>query len=142
MIKLEPYVRYNGECERAFNFYKSVLGGEFVYTMRHKDNPEKDKPLAKEDEEKILHIALPIGDSIILMGADATSDESVNVGDNITLALSVREEEEVRRLFDGLSEGGNVTMPLEKTFWAELYGEFTDKFGINWIVSKAKGEDA
>ncbi|MCD7971852.1 MAG: VOC family protein [Candidatus Azobacteroides sp.] len=142
MIKLEPYVRYNGNCMEAFGFYKSVLGGEFVYVMRHKDNPEKDHPLAKEDEEKILHIALPVGDTVVLMGADTTSDMPANVGNNITLSLSIQEEEEVKRIFNGLSEGGNVTMPLQKTFWADLYGEFTDKFGINWLVSRAKGEDA
>ncbi len=142
MIKLEPYVRYNGTCEEAFNFYKSVLGGEFVYVMRHKDNPEKDHLLAKEDEEKILHIALPVGDSILLMGADATSDKPVQVGDDITLAISVQEEEEVRRLFDALSAGGEITLPLQKTFWADLYGEFTDNYGIHWIISRAKGEDA
>ena len=142
MIKLEPYVRFNGACEEAFNFYKAVLGGEFVYIMRHKDNPEKDHPLAKEDEEKILHIALPIGDSIILMGADATSDKPVQVGDNITLAISIQDEEEVKRLFQGLSAGGKINLPLQKTFWAELYGEFTDKFDIHWIISRAKGENA
>ncbi|MCD7977916.1 MAG: VOC family protein [Tannerellaceae bacterium] len=142
MRKIEPYVRYNGTCEEAFNFYKSVLGGEFVYVMRHKDNPEKDHPLAKEDEEKILHIALPIGDSMLLMGADTTSDKPVQVGDNITLAMSIQEEEEVRNLFEGLSAGGEITLPLQKTFWADLYGEFTDKYGIHWIVSCAKGEDA
>ncbi|MCD8030917.1 MAG: VOC family protein [Bacteroides sp.] len=142
MIKLEPYVRYNGTCEEAFQFYKSVLGGEFVYVMRHKDNPEKDHSLAKEDEEKILHIALPVGDSILLMGADATSDKPVQIGDDITLAISVQEEEEVRRLFDALSAGGEITLPLQKTFWADLYGEFTDSYGIHWIISRAKGEDA
>ncbi len=142
MLKLEPYVRYNGNCEEAFNFYKSAFGGEFVYVMRHKDNPQKEPSLPKEDEEKILHIAIPVGETVILMGADATSDKPAQVGNNVTLAISAREEEEVRRLFDRLSEGGKVSMPLQKTFWAELYGEFTDKFGINWIVSKAKGEDA
>lgn len=142
MRKLEPYVRYNGVCEDAFNFYKSVLGGEFVYVMRHKDNPEKDHPLAKEDENKILHVALPIGDSVLLMGADAPSDKPVHMGDNITLAMSIQEEEEVRRLFESLSADGEVTLPLQKTFWADLYGEFTDQFGINWIISRAKGEDA
>ncbi len=120
MIKLEPYVRYNGNCEEAFNFYNSVFNKEFVYVVRHKDNPEKDHKLAKEDENKILHIALPIGDQTILMGADATSDMPVQEGDNITLALSVQEEKEVRRLFDGLSEGGEVTLPLEK----KLLGRF------------------
>lgn len=142
MLKIEPYVRYNGNCEEAFNFYRSVLDGEFMYVMRHKDNPEKDRPLAKEDEEKILHIALPIGDNTVLMGADATSQEPVNVGDNITLAISSQKEEDVKQMFQGLSEGGKITLPLEKTFWADLYGEFTDKFGINWIISRAKGEDA
>ncbi len=142
MIKLEPYIRYNGNCEEAFNFYRSVLGGEFAYIMRHQDNPEKDRTLADEDKSKILHIALPVGEEILLMGADVISDKPVDQGENISLAISIREESEVRRLFDGLSAGGEVTMPLEKTFWADLYGEFTDKFGINWIVSRAKGEDA
>ncbi|MCD8167331.1 MAG: VOC family protein [Bacteroides sp.] len=141
MLKLEPYVVYNGNCEEAFNFYKSILGGEFMGLIRHKDNPEKEHPLAKQDEEKILHIALPVGKTVILMGADATSDMPVNIGNNITLSLSIEEEQEVRRLFKELSVGGKVIQPLEKNFWADLYGVITDKFGINWIVNRAKGED-
>ncbi len=142
MLKLEPYIRFNGDCEEAFNFYKSVFKGEFTYIMRYKDYPENDWKITPKDEEKVLHIAFPIGKTVVLMGSDIPSESSITPGDNIIISISERSEDEVKRLFSGLSDGGKVKMPLQKTFWADLYGELTDKFGINWMVSRAKGEDA
>jgi len=142
MLKLEPYIYFDGNCEEAFTFYKSVFGGEFDGLTRYKDIPDEEKKMEIDDLDKIIHIGLPIGETVILMGTDASSDIQLKIGNNISLAISTQKEEIVRKLFEDLSEGGKVLMPLEKNFWAELYGMLTDKFGINWVISKAKGEDA
>lgn len=136
MFIVEPYLFFNGNCEEAFNFYKSVFGGEFVGMMKYKDMPEGGKDVAEELKDKILHVSFPIGREVIIMGSDAGPGEhSVTVGNNIMLTLSMDDEEETKRLYQQLSEGGKVNMELQKTFWAELYAMFTDKFGINWSVN-------
>ncbi|HLO90007.1 MAG: VOC family protein [Chloroflexota bacterium] len=135
MVKVHPYVNFKGNCEEAFNFYKSILGGEFSYVGRYKDIPGDQKPDAK-DENKIMHIGLPLAEGTILMGSDIPEiyEDRFVVGTNITLSLSPESESEARRIFDALSEGGMVTMPQDKTFWGSLFGMLTDKYGINWMV--------
>lgn len=135
MVKLHPYVNFKGNCEEAFNFYKSILGGEFSYVGRFKDIPGDQRPDPK-DENKIMHIGLPLGGGTILMGSDVPEmyEQGFVQGTNITLSLSPESEEEARRIFDALAEGGKVTMPQDKTFWGSLFGMLTDKFGINWMV--------
>jgi len=130
---VEPYLVFNGNCEEAFNFYKSVFGGEFTGMMRYKDIPEGMK-ISKEFEEQILHIALPIGREVILMGSDGGPRSPISMGENFSLTLSVNDKEEAKRLFKELSTEGKIIMELQKTFWAELHGMLTDKFGINWMV--------
>lgn len=135
MVKLHPYVNFKGNCEEAFNFYKSILGGEFSYVGRFKDIPGEQRPDPK-DENKIMHIGLPLGGGTILMGSDVPEmyEQGFVQGTNITLSLSPESEEEARRIFDALAQGGQVTMPQDKTFWGSLFGMLTDKFGINWMV--------
>lgn len=135
MVKLHPYVNFKGNCEEAFNFYKSVLGGDFSYVGRFRDIPGESQN-DPADADKIMHIGLPLGGGTILMGSDVPkSYEDYHVtGTNITLSVSPESEEEARRIFDALSQGGRVTMPQEKTFWGSLFGMLTDKFGINWMV--------
>jgi len=138
MTTVNVYLTFNGNCEEAFNFYKSVFGGEFPYIGRFKDMPaEGGKPVPAEDAEKIMHVSLPISKETMLMGSDTGGEWASNYshGNNFSISISTDNKTEADRLFNGLSTGGQVTMPLNKTFWGEYFGMFTDKFGINWMVS-------
>lgn len=137
MATLNPYLIFNGNCEEAFLFYKSVFGGEFPYVGKFKDMPPVDgKPLNTEDAERIMHISLPIYGGSILMGSDSTSQSGdVLLGANISMSLNANSRTEADALFNGLSEDGNVIMPMENTFWGAYFGMFVDKFGIHWMVN-------
>jgi len=135
MASINPYVHFNGNAEEAFNFYRSVFGGEFLTIMRFKDAPSEITG-AEHSSEKIMHVALPIGNGTLLAGSDTPEHMGqATAGSNFTIALNTETEEETKRLFDGLSAGGVVTMPLEKVFWGSTFGMFTDKFGIHWMVN-------
>lgn len=135
MASLNPYLKFNGNCEEVFNFYRSVFGGEFANIMRFKDVPAEFQ-MPAEEAEKIMHIALPMSNSSVLMGCDVPSSMGMaKAGDMIDISISTLSKEEATRLFDGLSEGGNVMMPMSDTFWGAYFGMFTDRFGINWMVS-------
>ena len=136
MANVNPYLTFNGTCEAAFDFYQSVFGGEFPYKGKFKDMPS-EYPIPDSEKEKIMHISLPIGGAV-LMGSDASEacgGKAVTAGDNIAISINTDTEEEAKRIFEGLSAGGTVTMPLDKTFWGALFGMFTDKFGIHWMVN-------
>ncbi len=134
MATLNTYLNFNGNTEEAFNFYKSVFGGEFLVVQRYKDSPGCDG-MPVDDQEKLMHIALPIGGNI-LMGTDITAPmPPATLGTGISLSVDATSEEEAKRLFDSLSAGGTITMALEKTFWNALFGMATDKFGIQWMVN-------
>lgn len=125
---------YNGNTEEAFNFYKSVIGGEFINVSRMKDIPNAPA-MGEEEANKILHMTFPIGNSII-MGMDLPSSRpAVNMGNNFFITVETESEEETTLLFNGLSQGGTVTMPLAHQFWGSFFGMFTDKFGIQWMLS-------
>ncbi|GAB2526372.1 VOC family protein [Rufibacter soli] len=136
MASIHPYLNFNGNTEEAFTFYKSVFGGEFLGVQRFKDT-DQGASLPPQDQEKIMHIALPIGTDTILMATDVLESmgQSLTVGDNISLSIDTDSVEEATRLFDGLSAGGHVTMPLQKAFWGAYFGMFTDRFGIRWMVN-------
>jgi PhnB protein len=136
MATINPYLNFNGNTEEAFNFYKSVFGGEFMVLMRWKDAPEVDK-IPPSDREKIMHVSLPIGKGNVLMATDALEScgHSLTQGNNFYISINAESEEEADRLFNGLSAGGQVTMALHKAFWGAYFGMFTDKFGIQWMVS-------
>ncbi len=137
MATIHPYLTFNGNCEEAFNFYKSVLGGEFTYLGRFEEMPPGSGPEVPENEKnKIMHVSLPVGNTV-LMGSDSSEafGQAVNQGDNFAVSLDADSEEEAEKLFEGLSAGGAVTMPLGKTFWGAYFGMFTDKYGINWMVN-------
>ncbi|HUS03863.1 MAG TPA: VOC family protein [Chitinophagaceae bacterium] len=134
MATVNTYLNFNGNTEEAFNFYKSVFGGEFVTLQRLKDTPDADK-LPDAEKEKIMHVALPIGGNL-LMGTDVLElMPPVTFGTNSSICISPENEEEAKKLFNGLSAGGRVDMPLEKMFWGALFGFFTDKFGVQWMVN-------
>ena len=139
MTRVNVYLNFNGNCEEAFNFYKSVFGGEFTHIGRFKDMPPHEgmPPLPKEMEDKIMHVLLPISKETVIMGSDTGGEWTLayRQGNNFSISISTDSKEEAERLFNGLSEGGQVTMPLNKTFWGDYFGMFTDKFGINWMVS-------
>ena len=135
MAKLHPYLNFPGNTEEAFNFYKSVFGGEFIVLQRFGDTPEAEK-IPEADRDKIMHVAFPIGENI-LMGTDAleSTGHHVKIGDNISLSLDAASEAEADKLFKGLSAGGKVDMELQKTFWNAYFGMVTDKFGIKWMIN-------
>lgn len=138
MTKLNSYLSFKGTCEEAFNFYKSVFGKEFLFVGRFKDMPETlAYPVPESDKEKIMHISLPISNESVIFGCDTPQalDNSVISGNKISLSIETDSMEEAIRIFNGLSDGGIVTMPLGRTFWDAYYGMFTDKFGINWMVN-------
>ena len=137
MPSINPYLNFNGNAEEAFNFYKSVFGGEFHMVMRMKDAPAEHRMHSKGEElEKIMHIALPIGNGNILMASDVPeSFQKIIFGTNFSISISAESDKETDRIFNGLSAGGKVTMPLSNTFWGSYFGMCTDKFGIHWMVS-------
>jgi PhnB protein len=135
MPALNPYLNFNGNTEEAFNFYKSVFGGEFTTVSRFKDIPAEYKGPDHEDQ-KIMHIALPIGDGNVLMGSDVPeSMGKVITGNNVQISIHPASKEEADKLFNGLSAGGNVIMPMADAFWGAYFGMFTDRFGINWMIN-------
>jgi PhnB protein len=143
MTTIGLYLSFPGNCEEVFNFYKSVFGGDFSVVSRYSDMPGGDEvptdsahALSDNDGDKIMHIRLPIGDGVALMGSDRPSGgETAVPGDVFSISIAPASEEEAFRIFDELSAGGQVTMPLEKTFWNALFGTLTDKFGIQWMVN-------
>lgn len=136
MALINPYLTFNGNCEEAFTFYKSVFGGDFPYVGRYKDMPDAGN-LPESEKEKIMHMSLPISKETVLMGSDSSDafGHATKIGNNISISINAGTEDEARRLFDGLSAGGTITMPMEKTFWGAFFGMFIDKFGINWMVN-------
>ena len=136
MATLHIYLNFQGNTEEAFNFYKSVFGGEFLMVQRFKDTPAADQVLASE-QDKIMHIALPIGNGAIMMATDALESmgQKLTDGDRYSLSISTESEEEANKIFSGLAHGGRITMPLQKQFWGALFGMLTDQFGIQWMVN-------
>ena len=145
MTTINPYIVFNGTCEDAFNFYKSIFGGDFPYVGRFSEMPENpDCVISEEEKNKIMHISLPIGKETILMGSDSSEafGEASVVGNNFSISINTDSRDEATRLFDHLSENGTIKMPLNKTFWGSYFGMFTDKFGIHWMVSFDDGKQS
>jgi len=139
MASVQIYLTFNGNCEEAFNFYKSVFGGEFIYIGRFKDMPqgENGASISPEEGEKIMHVSLPIGDGTYIMGSDAGGEWAPHFkeGNNFSISINTGSKEEADKIFNALAEGGQVTMPLNNTFWGDYFGMLTDSFGINWMMS-------
>ena len=136
MKTVNPYLNFPGTAEEAFNFYKSIFGGEFTTLQRFKDTPEGSRASAS-DANKIMHISLPLGKGNILMATDAVESmgHSVIPGNNFHLTIEAESEAEANKLFSSLSAGGKVTMPMDKTFWGAYFGMVTDKFGVQWMIN-------
>jgi len=137
MTTVNTYLTFNGNCEEAFNFYKVAFKSEVNVIHRFKDMPGDSKYKLKEEEmERVMHISLPIGKTI-LMGSDTGGEwaSSFKQGNNFSVSINTDEKEEADRLFNELAVDGIVMMPMENTFWGSYFGMFTDKFGIQWMVS-------
>lgn len=136
MALINPHINFNGNAEEAFTFYKSVFGGEFAKVVRFREfqNPEYTFP--ENELDKIMHIALPIGKSNVLMGNDVPEVlGKVNERENRSkIAVSAESKEEADHIFNGLSAGGEVEMPITDSPWGSYFGMFRDKYGIEWIV--------
>ncbi|MBA2334816.1 MAG: VOC family protein [Blastocatellia bacterium] len=130
MFGVQPYLMFPGNCEEAINYYKDCMDGEILYSQTYGDSPMA----AEGMNDKIMHCTLKIGDTQI-MAADSMPDQPASVGSNIHLALGSDDIAKTESMFNKMSEGGKVTMPMEKTFWAERFGMLTDKFGINWMFN-------
>jgi PhnB protein len=136
MARINPYIHFNGNAEEAFTFYKSVFGGEFAKMMRYKDLSSAEFPVAEIDANRLMHIALPIGKGNVLLGSDVLEMMGhVTENDNRnTISISAESREEADKLFQGLSAGGNVEMPMADGPFGSYFGMFADKYGIQWMV--------
>ena len=136
MAVINPHINFNGNAEEAFTFYKSVFGGEFSRVVRLKDLASAEFPVTENDENKIMHIALPIGKSNALMGNDVPEFlGKVNENENRSkISISAESKEEADKLFNGLSAGGEIEMPITDSPWGSYFGMFRDKYGIEWMV--------
>jgi len=138
MATINPYLTFNGNCEQAFLFYKSVFGGEFSFIGRFDEMPPMDgQTLNPKDANKIMHVSLPISNETILFGSDTTEDSGgiVTAGNNFSISINVESKEEADTIFTKLSADANVTLPLHQAFWGAYFGMLTDKFGIHWMVN-------
>jgi len=138
MTTVNVYLNFNGTCEEAFNFYRAVFGGEFGYIGRFKDMPSEGGPTPNPKEgNRIMHVSLPISKETMLMGSDTAGEwaSDFSQGNNYSISINTDSKGEADRIFNGLSSGGNVTMPMNKMFWGDYFGMFTDKFGVHWMVS-------
>ena len=135
MALINPHINFNGNAEEAFIFYKSVFGGEFARIMRLKDISSPEYPIAEKDANKIMHIALPIGKNILMANDVPESMGQVNENENRSkISISAESREEADKLFNGLSAGGNIEVPISDSPWGSYFGMFRDKFGIEWMV--------
>lgn len=144
MATVNVYLNFNGNCEEAFNFYKDNFGGEFPYIGRFGEMPQEGgKELPAEMANQIMHVSLPISAETCLMGSDVGGEwaPSFKQGNNFSISINAASKDEADRLFNGLSAGGTVTMPMADTFWGDYFGMLTDKFGVNWMMSFNEGKD-
>ncbi len=136
MNTFHPYLNFDGQAEEAFNFYKSIFGGEFIFLKKIGDAPDFEQ-FSEEERNRVMHVALPINEHTILMASDCfpSAGHVLNSGNNIYINIAAESREEADRLFNGLSNGGTIEMPMEDQFWGDYFGSFKDKFGIQWMIN-------
>ncbi|MCW3104036.1 MAG: hypothetical protein JWO09_2476 [Bacteroidetes bacterium] len=135
MALINPHINFNGNAEEAFNFYKSVFGGEFARIVRFKEIFGPEHPVPENEANKIMHIALPIGKNMLMANDVPESMGRVNEMENRSkISVSAESREEADKLFNGLSAGGAVEMPMDDSPWGSYFGMFRDKYGIEWMV--------
>jgi PhnB protein len=138
MATVNPYLIFSKECEEAFNFYKAAFGGEFSGVMRFKDMPG---PYSEAEGNKIMHMALPIGDTILMGSDNAEAMGSISQGNNFSVSIQAASDEEADKIYNSLSAGGKITMKLGKAPWNAYFGMFIDKFGIHWLINHDYTQD-
>lgn len=142
MASINPYINFNGNAEEAFTFYKSVFGGEFTDIVRFKDLANDEFPVPEAEANKIMRIMLPIGGTNLIANDVPTSMGRVNENENRSkIAVFADSREEADRIFAGLSEGGDVEMPMADSPWGTYFAMFRDKYGIEWTVECALVQD-
>ena len=134
-MSLNIYLTFDGNCREVFEFYRSVFGGEFLDVQTYGDAPQ-DMGVPEAEKGRIMHMSLPVGANI-LMGSDSSSafGPPATVGNNFAISIEVKGREQCDAYFAKLSEGGTVKMPMQETFWGAYFGNWTDKYGINWMVN-------
>ena len=133
-MKVQPYLNFDGRCEEAIEFYKKAVGAEVAMIMRFKENPEPPQPgmTPPGNENKILHSSFRIGDSTVMASDGRCVGQPSFKG--ITLSIWAKNEAEANRLFDALADGGQIQMPLAKTFFSPRFGMVADRFGVGWMI--------
>jgi PhnB protein len=134
-MQVQPYLSFEGRCEEAINFYKTAVGAEVIMMMRFKESPDQSM-MTPGTGDKVMHAALRIGDSTVL-ASDGRCVGKANF-QGISLSLTVANEAEAQRVFNALANGGQVQMPLAKTFFSPAFGMAADKFGVPWMVYVAQ----
>jgi len=135
MAQINPHINFNGNAEEAFTFYKSVFGGEFAIIMRFKDISSPEFPVTEKEANKIMHISLPIGKNVLMANDVPESMGKTNENENRSkISISAESKEEADRLFNGLSVGGQIEVPIGDSPWGSYFGLFRDKYGIEWMV--------
>lgn len=139
-MKVNVYLNFPGNTEEAFEFYRSVFGGEFSSVVRFKDMPMEGVTIPEADQDKLMHISLPVGDGQVLMATDVLTSlgQELNTGNNAHISLHPDSRQEADRLFAALSQGGTVEMPIGDQVWGDYYGSFRDRFGVNWMVNHSE----
>jgi len=130
MIGVSPYIAFRGNCKEAIDFYTDALGAELLFSQPYGDSPMAEMGPA----DAIMHATIKVGETTFMLCDDFHTENFVT-GGNISMAIGLNDVDKAKTIFGSLSDGGNVTMPLDKTFWAEAFGMLTDKFGINWMVN-------
>lgn len=138
-MKVNTYLNFAGNTEEAFEFYKSVFGGEFSSVVRFKDMPMEGVAIPEADQDKLMHIGLPLGEDNLLMATDALESlgQQLVQGNNVYISVHPDSREEADRIFNALSQGADVEMPIADQMWGDYYGSLKDKFGIGWMVNYA-----
>ena len=140
MATINPYINFNGNAEEAFTFYKSVFGGEFTTIVRFKDLAGPDFQVPENEADKLMRIVLPIGDSLLLANDVPQAMGRVSENENRSkIAVSAESRDEAQRIFEGLSAGGTVEMPMDESPWGTYFAMFRDKYGIEWTVEYDPG---
>ena len=138
MARVNVYLTFDGDCEAAFEHYRSVFGGEFAMVARFSEMPDSEGFTIPEDiRNRIMHVTLPIGGDTVLMGSDSMPGQGppITVGNNFSISVLPDSRDHADRIFAALSEGGAATMPMADQFWGAYFGMCTDRFGINWMIN-------
>lgn len=134
-MRIDPYLTFDGNCRQAFDLYRSVFGGEFTMNSTFRDDPG-DTEIPSEELDRIMHVSLPIGSSV-LMGSDVSTAHGPApvAGTNVAISFSAKDREHANEVFAGLADGGEIQMPMDDMFWGDYFGMVQDKFGIFWQIS-------